>query len=104
MVAEAASAGDPDACSILERARGSFAFALTQAIALLAPRRIVIGGGVSLIGEQNWFDPIRRLADRDVFPSFRGRYDIVPAILGEEVVIHGAVGIARDALLGTPPR
>jgi glucokinase len=104
MVAEAASGGDPDACSILERARGSFAFALTQAIALLAPRRIVIGGGVSLIGERNWFDPIRRLVDRDVFPSFRGRYDIVSAILGEEVVVHGATAIARDAVHGGAAR
>ncbi len=49
MVADAASAGDCHARSILERAHGAFAFALTQAIALLAPRRVVIGGGVSLI-------------------------------------------------------
>ena len=102
IVAEAASAGDPDACSILECAQRSFAFALTQAIALLAPRRIVIGGGVSLIGEEHWFGPIRRLADRDVFPSFRGQYDIVPAILREEVVVHGAVAIARDILISRP--
>ncbi len=104
MVADAASAGDCHARSILERARGAFAFALTQAIALLAPRRVVIGGGVSLIGELHWFNPIRRLADRDVFPSFRGRYDIVPAILGETVVVHGAVAIAHDALLSRVPR
>ena len=103
IVAEAAAAGDPDACSILERARASFAFALTQAIALLAPRRIVIGGGVALIGDLCWFDPIRRLVDRNVFASFRGHYDIMPAILAEEVVVHGAIAIARDALLGRPP-
>ena len=74
------------------------AFALTQAITLLAPRRIVIGGGVSLVGEKLWFDPIRRLIDRDVFEPFRGRFDIVPAALGEEVVVHGALAIARDAI------
>ena len=56
LVAEAASAGDSESRAILETARSAFAFALTQAIALLAPRRIVIGGGVSLIGEENWFD------------------------------------------------
>jgi glucokinase len=98
MVAEAAAIGDPDSCAILDRARTSIAFALTQAIALFAPRRIVLGGGVSLIGEKDWFEPIRRITDRDVFPPFRGRFDIVPAILGEEVVVHGALALARDAL------
>jgi glucokinase len=98
LVAEAASAGDPQSRAILETARAAFAFALTQAIALLAPRRIVIGGGVSLIGERDWFAPIRRMTDRDVFPSFRGQFDIAPATLGEEVVVHGALAVAKDAL------
>jgi glucokinase len=97
-IAKAASAGDPESSAILEAAHTAFAFALTQAIALLAPRRVVIGGGVSLIGDQNWFHPIRRLTDRDVFPPFRGQLDIVSATLGEEVVVHGALAVARDAL------
>ena len=96
-VASAASAGDPQSRTILETACSAFAFALTQAIALLAPRRIVLGGGVSLIGEREWFDPIRRMTDRDVFPPFRGQYDIASATLGEEVVVHGALAVARDA-------
>ncbi len=98
LVAEAALDGDPDSSAILDRARSAVAFALTQAITLLAPRRIVIGGGLSLAGEKLWFDPIRRLIDHDVFESFRGRFDIVPAALGEEVVVHGALAIARDAI------
>jgi glucokinase len=98
LVAKAASLGDSQSREVLETARAAFAFALTQTIALLAPRRIVIGGGVSLIGEQDWFDPIRAMTDRDVLPSFRGQYDIVSAALGEEVVLHGALAVARDAL------
>jgi glucokinase len=101
-VAEAALGGDPDSSAILDRARTAMAFALMQAITLLAPRRIVIGGGVSLVGEKLWFDPIRRLIDHDVFEPFRGRFDIVPAALGEAVVVHGALAIARDALSSSP--
>jgi glucokinase len=102
MVAEAAAHGDPGSSAILDRARAAIAFALTQAIVLVAPRRIVMGGGVSLIGEKDWFEPIRRLIDRDVFSSFRGQFDIVPATLGEEVVVHGALALAEDAILKTP--
>jgi glucokinase len=97
LVAEAASHGDPIAASILDRARTAVAYALTEAITLLAPRRVVLGGGVSLIGEKHWVEPIRLLIDRDVFQPFRGRFDIVPATLGEEVVVHGALALARDA-------
>jgi glucokinase len=97
LVAEAAIDGDPIALSILDRASAAVAYALTQAITLLAPRRIVLGGGVSLIEKRNWIDPIGRMIDRDVFPPFRGQFDIVPAALGEVVVIHGALALAKAA-------
>jgi len=102
LVAEAAIAGDPNCLSILNRATGAIAYALNQAITLLAPRRIVLGGGVSLVGQELWFDPIRRLVDRGVFEPFRGQFDVVPAALGEEVVVHGALLLARESI--TQPR
>jgi glucokinase len=96
-VAQAALEGDRRAASILERAQNAVGFALTEAITLLAPRRIVLGGGVSLLGETGWLEPIRRIVDRDVFGPFRGTFDIVLAELGAEVVVHGALALARDA-------
>lgn len=98
-VAQAAMEGDRRAEGILNHARQSVAFALRQAIALLAPRRIILGGGVSLIGEAHWFKPIRGLVDAGVFAPFRVSYDIVPAALGEEVVVHGALALAGDAVM-----
>jgi glucokinase len=96
MVSQAAIEGDATAAAIIERAQQAIAFALVQAITLLAPRRIVMGGGLSLIGENTWFEPLRRLIDRDVFGPFKGRCDLVAAALGEQVVVHGAVALAID--------
>ncbi len=102
LVARAAQAGDDLAASILGRARTAVAFALTQTITLLAPSRVVLGGGVSLIGEAHWLDPIRHLVNQNVFEPFRGQFEIVPATLGEEVVVHGALALARDDVIATP--
>jgi glucokinase len=95
IVARAAEQGDPCARRILDEAWTALAEGIGHVIALLCPRRIVIGGGVSLMGEQLLFEPVRRLVAQRVFQPFAGCYDIVPAALGEEVVVHGALALAR---------
>ncbi len=100
MVAQAAERGDERSLALLDQAVRALALALRQAVALVAPERIILGGGVSLIGERLWFEPLRRLVDAEVFGPFRGSFDIVPAALGEEVVVHGALELARDAAGG----
>ncbi|SIO59918.1 glucokinase [Singulisphaera sp. GP187] len=101
MVADAAKAGDQEASFILGKAVLAMAHALNQAVTLLAPHRIILGGGVSLIGEEFWFEPIRNQLNLNVFPPFRGTFDVVPAALGEDVVVQGALALARDAVLNT---
>ncbi len=100
MVGQAASAGDPVAIEVLARATTAMGRVLAHAVTLLSPRRVILGGGVSLMGDKLWFDPIREATDRRVFPPFRATYEIVPADLGEEVVIHGALALAADAIEG----
>lgn len=60
--------------------------------------RIVLGGGVSLLGEETFFAPVRRAVGEQVFVPFRGLAEIVPAQLGEEMVVHGALALARQTL------
>lgn len=98
LVAEAAREGDTAALLLLDTAVSAMARALRQAVTLLAPHRIILGGGVSLIGEDLWLAPIRRLVDAYVFPPFRGTFDIVAASLGVDVVVHGALALTRDLL------
>jgi glucokinase len=97
-VVAAARQGDAFAESILRQSTGYLADAICHVIALLSPRRIVIGGGVSLMGEELLFKPLRQVVAERVFKPFAGCYDIVPAALGEEVVVHGALALARRRL------
>jgi glucokinase len=99
-VVEAAESGEEWATFSLESSRVFLADAICHVIALLCPRRIVIGGGVSLMGEKILFAPLRQLVAERAFQPFTGCYDIVPAALGEEVVVHGALALARRRFQG----
>jgi len=98
LIAEAAQRGDSVCQVALRNAFEALAEGICHVIALLCPRRIVVGGGVSLLGEQMLFEPVRRLVAERVFAPFAGRTDIVPAALGEEVVVHGALALTRKKL------
>ncbi len=94
----AASARDRnwEAQLILGDAIDALTEAICTVIALLCPKRIVIGGGVSMMGDDLFFEPLRRRVAENVFAPFAGLTDIVAAALGEEVVIHGALALARQ--------
>ena len=98
LVAQAARGGDRVASTILEDARWALAQGVNHVIALLCPRRIIIGGGVAQLSEDLLFAPLRKLVAEQVFKPFADCYDIVPAALGEEVVVHGALALARQRL------
>jgi glucokinase len=95
MVAQAAESGNPSARAIFHRAMQVYGWAVAQMITLLSPQTVVIGGGVPLCGEPLFFGPLREEVDRYVFPPLRGTYRIVSAELGEEVVLYGALTLAR---------
>ena len=67
--------------------------ALANAITLLNPDIVVIGGGVARAGDR-FFRPVRAQVARLVFLPYRMNFRIVPAVLGETVVIVGAALLA----------
>jgi glucokinase len=95
-IASAARSGAASAWQILRPAWQALAEALCHVIALTAPRRLVLGGGVALMGEEILFEPLRKLVAERVFKPFADSYEIVPALLGEEMVVHGALALARQ--------
>ena len=94
LVARAATEGNALALQVLDHAWQTFGWAVAQMITLLAPNVVVIGGGVSLVGEDLLFVPLCEYVSRYVFPPLQGTFEIVPAKLGEGVVVHGALATA----------
>jgi glucokinase len=100
LVAEAAAEGNEIARAVLDHACQALGWGVAQVITLTAPEVIVVGGGVSLVGEQFFFAPLRAAVSRYVFPPLANSYKIVPAGLGELVVVHGAIALAADRGVG----
>jgi glucokinase len=97
-VAQAAAEGNAIAAEVLDHACQALGWAIAQAITLAAPEVVVVGWGVSLIGEQFFFAPLRSEVARYVFPPLAGSFRLVPAGLGELAVVHGAVALASEAV------
>ncbi|HUG94369.1 MAG TPA: ROK family protein, partial [Planctomycetaceae bacterium] len=97
-IAEAAASGNSLARSVLVEAARALGWAIAQVAAVVAPEVVVVGGGVSLADESVFLGPVREMAARYVFPPLAGSFSIVPAELGEEVVVHGALALASGAL------
>jgi len=97
-VAQAAQAGNALARGLFDRASRTLGWGLAQMITLVAPDVLVIGGGVSLVDTSLFLDPLRAAIERYVFPPLAGSYRVVRAELGEEVVVHGVLALAAEAL------
>jgi glucokinase len=96
-VGQAAAEGDLLALRVIAAIVDFVAEAICHVITLLCPRRIVMGGGVLLMGEL-FLSPLRERVRSIDFKPFTGCYDLVAAALGEEVVVHGALAHVRQLL------
>ncbi|NUQ66356.1 MAG: ROK family protein, partial [Pirellulales bacterium] len=94
LIARAAAEGNRIARDALDRACRAYGWGIAQMATLLAPSIVVVGGGVALVGEDLWFKPLRAYVSQYVFPPLAATFQIVPAKLGEEVVLHGALAMA----------
>ena len=94
-IGEAAIAGNQLAKDQYVAATRVLGWGVAQLITLVAPEVVVVGGGVSLVGEEIFFAPLRSAVAQYVFPPLRESYRLLPAKLGESVVVHGALALAK---------
>lgn len=89
-VAQAAQEGNQIAEHVFNEAIAVLGWAIAQVITLVAPNKVIVGGGVSLAGEQ-FFAPLRKEVQAYVFPPLSNWSEILPTKLGELIVVHGAI-------------
>jgi len=93
-LAAALAEGDELAWGILRETAGDLAFGLSHVVHLFHPEIIVIGGGLSLVGE-----PLRAAVEESlakfVMEAFSPGPKVVLAALGEDAVPVGALALAK---------
>ncbi len=93
---QAALDGDAVALGLWESLGEEIGCAFVNAIWLLNPDAIVIGGGVAKAGDL-LFDPIRRTVRERTMALFHENLRIVPAALGNDAGIIGCATLALEA-------
>jgi glucokinase len=87
--------GDPGARRILQETAEDLAFGLSHVVHLFHPEILVIGGGLSGVGE-----PLRAAVEKALAPflmdAFRPGPRVALAALGEDAVPTGALELARE--------
>lgn len=96
MVYQAAEHEDLLAQALLDQTTTALALAIGNVITLLHPHRVILGGGVSMMGPLFW-GPLRKKIKRFAFHLYADSVEVVPASLGEDVVAVGAALLGLDA-------
>jgi glucokinase len=101
-VAHAEERGDAAAALIMERARRAFAETCVSLVDVFSPERIVVGGSVARNQGDRWLEPARERVAAAAFSLPRARVEIVPAALGDDVGLVGALPLLRRRAGGEP--
>lgn len=86
-------AGDAAAKAILEETAGELAFALSHVVHLFHPALVLLGGGLSLLGEP-WRESVAKALPQHLMRVFLPGPEIRLAALGEYIVPTGALLLA----------
>ena len=88
-----AAAGDAVCKEIIDNALNYLGIAVANTVSIFDPAVIIIGGGVSKAGDIV-FETVRKVVDKRCFKSMAESVKIVPAGLGTDAGVIGAVALA----------
>jgi glucokinase len=96
-LAAAAQAGDPVAVRVWDETVAALAMGMTSIVNVFEPDVVVVGGGVSKLGEQ-LLGPVRERVRAEAMGAAGELVRIVGSALGERVGVVGAAAIAYDGV------
>jgi glucokinase len=96
-IAIAANSGDSMALDVMNRAAYYLGIGIVNLVNIFNPDMIIIGGGMSELGEM-LIGPGRRLVKERAFSISSQAVRIVTAQLGNEAGIYGAAAYVRDRI------
>ena len=93
-ISQAAEQDDPLARQVLERGAWALGTGIGNAANLFNPQAFILGGGVTKSGEI-WWEAVRKYARSTALPEVE--FEILPASLGDDAPLWGAVVLAEEA-------
>ncbi len=97
VISEAAAAGDKLARNAFRRAGEYLGLGIVNLLHLFNPRMVVLGGSVTKAGPL-LFDPMWKVVRARAMPGYLEGLSIVPAALGDDVGLLGALALAVTEL------
>ncbi len=92
VVSEAAAQGDELALDVLAKSAWALGVGIGNVANLINPQLFILGGSVTKAGD-NWWDVVQKVARETALPEID--FAVVPAALGDDAPLWGAVALAE---------
>ena len=92
--------GDKSIKRLVENASETIGFAVVNIVHLLAPDKIILGGGLVEAMEDLIVSTVKKTARNNVMEPYRDRFDVVAAKLGDDAGAIGAAAWIKRKVLG----
>lgn len=100
-IADAIKNGDTSIRRLVEEAAEAIGLAVANIVHLLAPDKIVLGGGLIEAMEELFVGTVRKTARKSVMNVYKDRFEVVAAKLGDDAGVLGAAAWAKQELTRT---
>ena len=99
-IADAIENGDTVIRRLVEDASEAIGLAVVNIVHMLAPDRVVLGGGLVEAMEELIVSTVRKTAQQSVMSVYKDRFEVVAAKLGDDAGVLGAAAWARHEIAG----
>jgi len=97
-IADAIENGDTAIRGLVEQASQAIGLAVVNIVHILAPDKIVLGGGLVEAMEELIVGVVRKTASESVMSVYKDRFEVVAAKLGDDAAVLGAAAWAKQEL------